>query len=113
MTWTTDSDRQPEWLEDLTRYQLDQSRALELGIWPRETALRERAISSTIVAELATYFTEVFAQKRASGEIDVFPILSSRDLVEISRRIHSAILAGGWLQSQRALDYLDNHPRKE
>lgn len=100
----------PDWLEDLERYQIEQARALALGIWPRETALRERAISSTITIAVVNLFLDEFARKRREGELDAFPPFPSATLSEISNHIESAILAGGWLQSQRALEYLDDHP---
>lgn len=112
MTWTTDDDS-PAWLSDLALYQIEQGRALDLGIWPRETALRFRAISSTLTAALANQFAELIAKKKRDGEIDVFPPLSSASLAEISATVTSALLAGSWLQSTRALMYLDDHPRKD
>lgn len=111
MTWTEDEDN-PAWLRDLTQYQLDQARAFELGIWPKETALRMRAISSTITTSLVAYFVDMLSRKSLSGELDVFPPLSSADMAELSRVVMSSILAGSWLQSTRALFYLDDHPRK-
>jgi hypothetical protein len=107
MTWTPEHE-EPEWLADLTEYQQEQARALALGVWPKEIALRERAISTTVLAAVASRFADIFAAKRRDGEIDTFPIFSSADLAYIGMMIESAILAGCWLQSQRQLEYLDN-----
>jgi hypothetical protein len=107
MSWDVDLP-EPDWLRELTSYQQDQARLLELGLWPREIALRERAISSTLVASIASHFTEILAKKKRDNEIDVFPPLSSEDLRYLSQIVVSAILAGSWLQSHRAIEYLDN-----
>lgn len=109
--WTP-GDPRPDWLEDFNQYASDQARALELGTWPTETALRERALASTltlIVSQLM--IDEVLMREDPTAPLD-FPVLSSATLRLIANHVTSAILAGSWLQSQRALEYLDNHPNR-
>lgn len=112
MTWTSDTP-EPEWLSDLATYQREQARLLELGIWPLETALRCRAISTTIASALATIFVESIHKRRQEGDLYSFPFISADDVTQISQIVMSAILAGSWLQQGRASDYLDNHPGKD